>query len=667
MSDVIISLENIGRMYKLYDKPSGQLLTLLGLGRLARYREFWALRNFDLTVCRGERVGLIGRNGAGKSTLLKLICNRIEATEGRVRVNGQLQALLSIGAGFHNEFTGRENIKIALALQGLSAAEIRHREEEIIDFAEIEEFIDQPVKFYSAGMYTRLAFAVATTIDPDVLIIDEVLGAGDASFTVKCAERMRRITRESGATVLYVSHALETVVQLCDRAILIDSGRLVADNDPLSVIKLYNHRVREEEELALRSREFRLRKRDLRRIVSGSDFRPIMFSIRCSTPHPARSHIFRSAALLHRDSEVARLDFGSPMDNTDTARNRVVDAVGLMDWGRARRDKAGYFRRYEDLGGRYAHAPFVLSLPQYFTSNEVQLVLEAEIDPEGDVSVHQLVGDVFVPLGDLPPGVHRTTLDLAADDAGEAINEAGLSEASEGGEEEQGEPIGGVGPAADAAIASSLSCAVDDTAPVPQRANGTPVEIIASTAPDARHQGAPETHRGFVQSNSVYGSGELIVQSIDILNNAGESARVFEVGDSLTFRLELKAFVPVEEFVAVICIYFADTRAASQVFCPSARLGLQGFLGRTFIEVEFDPLRLGADEYIASIGLFKSCDPTTAREEPSYCVIDRAVNFKVYQPEGMAKSLGSFAHTVTWKAGRYRHVYDGASEYKILA
>ena len=222
MSDIAISIDRVARMFKRYRNPRYRVMEALGL-RLPKnaYDEFWALRDISFTVRRGERVALIGRNGAGKSTLLNIICQRLRPSSGSVTVEGRIQALMELGTGFHPDFTGRENVLSSLAYQGISGAKALALLDEVIDFAELDDFIDQPIKTYSTGMYARLAFSTATAFEPDVLIIDEVLGAGDAYFAAKCTERMHRLTLEMGATVLFVSHDMASVERLCDRAIWI--------------------------------------------------------------------------------------------------------------------------------------------------------------------------------------------------------------------------------------------------------------------------------------------------------------------------------------------------------------------------------------------------------------------------------------------------------------
>lgn len=191
--------------------------------------EFWALRDVSFSIQPGEVVGVIGRNGAGKSTLLKILSRITEPTSGKITLRGRVASLLEVGTGFHPELTGRENIFLNGAILGMSRAEIRQKFDEIVAFAEIEKFLDTPVKRYSSGMYVRLAFAVAAHLDPEILIVDEVLAVGDMQFQKKCLGKMREVSRGQGRTVLFVSHNMTAVGSLCDRSLLFESGRLKMD------------------------------------------------------------------------------------------------------------------------------------------------------------------------------------------------------------------------------------------------------------------------------------------------------------------------------------------------------------------------------------------------------------------------------------------------------
>ena len=204
----------------------------------SRFHDFDAVKDVSFEIRAGEMVGIIGPNGSGKSTLLKIIAGIYRPTAGSVRLNGTIAPLIELGAGFHSELTGRENILLNGLLLGFSKREMQQREQKIVEFADIGDFIDAPVKQYSSGMYTRLAFAVATAVDPDILVLDEILAVGDAAFQMKCFEKMQQF-RRSGKTILFVTHALQQVIDNCDRAILLQHGRIIGDGRPEAVIQTY--------------------------------------------------------------------------------------------------------------------------------------------------------------------------------------------------------------------------------------------------------------------------------------------------------------------------------------------------------------------------------------------------------------------------------------------
>lgn len=237
-SEVAISVTDLGKCFHIYDKPRDRLLQMFLRGRKQYFREFWALNGVSFNIRKGETVGIIGRNGSGKSTLLQLICGTLNPTHGNIVTNGRIAALLELGSGFNPEFSGRENVYLNAAVLGLTRAETEARFAEIEAFAEIGEFIDQPVKTYSSGMMVRLAFAVAINVEPQILIVDEALSVGDELFQRKCFARIEAI-KASGATILFVSHSGSTIVELCDRAILLDSGEKLIEGAPKHVLGKY--------------------------------------------------------------------------------------------------------------------------------------------------------------------------------------------------------------------------------------------------------------------------------------------------------------------------------------------------------------------------------------------------------------------------------------------
>ncbi len=253
-----LRIENLGKKYTIrhqQDPGYGTLRdALVGVGRslASKWRpgkypptgqtgveEFWALRELTAEIGRGDAIGIIGRNGAGKSTLLKLLSRITAPTTGRIEFFGKVASLLEVGTGFHPELSGRENIYLNGSILGMSRDEITRKFDEIVAFAEVEKFLDTPVKRYSSGMYVRLAFAVAAHLDPDILVVDEVLAVGDAAFQRKCLGKMRDVAGQEGRTVLFVSHNMQAVQSLCDKAIYLDAGRMIAFDNTKSVVSRY--------------------------------------------------------------------------------------------------------------------------------------------------------------------------------------------------------------------------------------------------------------------------------------------------------------------------------------------------------------------------------------------------------------------------------------------
>ena len=233
-----IRVENLNKIYKLYERPKDRLLEALGLSRQKRYRELYALKDVSFDVRKGETVGIIGTNGSGKSTILKIITGVLTPTSGRVVTDGRISALLELGAGFNMEYTGIENIYLNGTMMGFSEAEIDERLDSILKFADIGDFINQPVKTYSSGMFVRLAFALSINIDPEILSVDEALSVGDVFFQAKCYHKFEEF-RNAGKTILFVSHDLSSVAKYCDRVVLLNKGVKTAEGNPKEIVDLY--------------------------------------------------------------------------------------------------------------------------------------------------------------------------------------------------------------------------------------------------------------------------------------------------------------------------------------------------------------------------------------------------------------------------------------------
>ena len=237
-SEFAVRVDNLGKCYQIYERPRDRLLQMLMRGHRQYYREFWALRGVSFAVRRGETIGIIGRNGSGKSTLLQMICGTLNPTEGSIQTRGRITALLELGSGFNPEFTGEENIFMNGAVLGLSEAEMHACFDDIVDFADIGDFIRQPVKTYSSGMAVRLAFAVQAMVGPDILVVDEALAVGDAKFQAKCFDRLNQL-KQRGTSILLVTHSGEQIVTHCSQAILLDNGMMVEKGEPKQVVNRY--------------------------------------------------------------------------------------------------------------------------------------------------------------------------------------------------------------------------------------------------------------------------------------------------------------------------------------------------------------------------------------------------------------------------------------------
>jgi lipopolysaccharide transport system ATP-binding protein len=275
VAEVAIEIEALGKRYDLFHQNTGAYLTLRdqitdslrALKRqvlsfqkstaLVQHEDFWALRDVSLKIYEGEVVGIIGRNGAGKSTLLKILSRITEPSTGRLEITGRVSSLLEVGTGFHGELTGRENIFLNGAILGMGRAEIKRKFDEIVAFGEIENFLDTPVKRFSSGMYVRLAFSVSAHLEPDILIIDEVLAVGDAAFQKKCLEKMKEVSSLEGRTILFVSHNMSLIQSLCQRAIWLDSGQLMDQGQTHPVVQNYLQSVFDQQETSLAERHDR--------------------------------------------------------------------------------------------------------------------------------------------------------------------------------------------------------------------------------------------------------------------------------------------------------------------------------------------------------------------------------------------------------------------------
>lgn len=359
MSDPAIKLHDVSKKYRLYAKPHYRVLDVFGLLRRSAgaYTEHVALAEVNLTIQRGEKVAIIGRNGAGKSTLLKLITRVTEPTSGHVELVGKTHALLQIGTGFHPEFTGRQNVLGYLAHQGITGKEAERRLREIVDFAELEEYIEQPVKTYSTGMAARLMFATSTSISPDILVLDEVLGVGDAYFARKSYERIRELCEGHGTTVLLVSHDVYSAAKLCERMIWIDRGRILMDASSGTVVIAYEDSIREQEE-----RRLRKKKLDSLRATRGEGaaaVKHLLLEVRSQSNRPQPVPVYFSRISLQIDGQrIDSLPLGSEATGPETGSHLQLEAScwgNPVFWqGRQTRPMNNYGSSFHKVEGVFA-------------------------------------------------------------------------------------------------------------------------------------------------------------------------------------------------------------------------------------------------------------------------------------------------------------------------
>ena len=570
MTDTAIKINDLGKMYKLYRHPADKVLDAFGINhwlfwRKQYYQEFWALRGLNLELKKGERLGIIGRNGAGKSTLLKIITGNVAATEGMVEVNGRVQALMELGTGFHPEFTGRKNIRASLAYQGLTPVEIQVKEEAIIDFSELDEFIDQPIKTYSAGMYARLAFTVATAVEPEILIIDEVLGAGDAYFAGKCVERMKKLTEESGATVLFVSHDLSSVQALCERVIWVDQGLIRFDDSPLSTIKQYSATIRKQEEARLKARDLKISKKQALLLSnSNENHEKLLFRfVMNNSKNPVIGHKIRSISLMFESEIVGSIQVGSPMDNNPQQMHYILDSPKLMDWGISEKDQTGYFRSYQNCQGKYAHAPFELSVLKSYLVSDHEFCLEVEADCESD----ELTIEVFIAsrnqyheIGRLISKRRKHKFIFSSNILNKTLSKNKLK----------------------------IQSSVDN-----------------------------------------YGSQEALITNVKILNAQDQETKTLFSLESFRVILEYQSKIDLENAFFVFCIYLPSGTCASQWIASNNKLLTDKPIGRNGeIEFSGESLYLGKGSYVASAAIFKHFS-SNGLEPESYHLLDRCIHFQV--------------------------------------
>ena len=640
-----ISLRGVGKSYRRFTSPFWQAVALLGGPVPAkRFDVFWALDDISFDVRQGERVGLIGRNGAGKSTLLRIIAGQLAPTCGDVRVNGAVQALMELGTGFHPEFNALQNIRTALALNGFGGREMAAKLDDVIEFIELDDFLERPLREYSAGMYARLAFAVATTVKPSVLIIDEILGAGDAYFIGKCMQRIRDLA-SGGATILFVSHDLGSVQMMCERAVWLHRGRVCADGRSLDIGKRYQAHIREEEEVRLRARTMSLSRRQSSAIANP----------RNSEASVLYRLIGPGGAAPRQPCHISEIGYGATgqrigsiqLGGSDTeGEARLLVDPGKLNWSKATIFAKQRCRAFAEYGGIYRHAPFVIDWPAGLSGRRW---LEIALAPSSSQPIHvdEYCPDqqIYRTLAVIPPDPSQQWRTVRVD----------LSEPAETPETHAIAPEVRAIPTTPAS-SSPLSEPAPETKteaaakPAPEHnRESNPVDAAAAPAPAIQHETASRWFN--LDGTERYGSGEIVITEFAVYDAAGEQRHTVVSGEPATASLSYYAAQPVIDPVAVVAVYMPDGTCAMQLVSRRDDVEFGRIFGHGSFSVHLEPLLLGPGDYVVSVALFKDIDLRSGAEPPAYDLHDRAYLLRVLPPDGIRCAIGVVNQRGLWRTG----------------
>ena len=584
MSDLALRLEQLGKMYKIFPSRTANLLDALGMPGATRYHEFWALRGINLELPHGSRLGIVGRNGAGKSTLLKMITGNVAPTEGTIEVNGQVQALIEAGAGFHPEFTGEENIRASLTLQGVSPDGMKDLIAEIADFTELGDFLAQPFRTYSAGMQARLAFATATAIEPEILIVDEMLSAGDAYFSAKAGERMRNLV-DSGASLLLVSHSLDHITLFCEEAIWVDRGRIVERGPSLEVVKSYQQftRLLDERRIQARNRKAATGRFASHQLENYEDQLLARVTPRGETPID-----IRSVTLLQNGDHHETVHVGEAQD-----ANTSLDAYVLLDGETWSPPIAGDDFRARAVAPRTAG---VVVFNVYSLGNELSYGLELSYRGDEGAVVELLHDGRAVATTELAPAPDWREVRVTADTARVAAYHVGAEL---------------VGP----------------------RPSVLP-ESFAGVSEKGRSR----------ELRRWPGEGTFTISRVRMLDAVGEERTVFERGSTLVIEVTLGARESGEFPLTLgISLYRTDGLLVSNHAGPAATPRVES--GSEIVaSMTLTDLNLADGRYTFSIAAFRELDP--AGGSKVYDLFDRSFEFEVFG-NGPFEN-GVFTHPTDW-------------------
>jgi len=652
MSDQIaIRFQDVGKMYKIFPTRLDNFLDALGLARLMPWRrieprEFWALRDINLELKKGRRLGIIGRNGAGKSTLLKLIAGNLIPTEGRIQVNGQVQALLEAGAGFHPEFTGMENIRAALVYQGYTSKEMESVIQDIVEFTELGQFLNQPLKTYSSGMAARLIFATATALKPDILIVDEILGAGDAYFSSKSAARMKSLVEDTGASVLLVSHSMGDILRYCEECFWMERGRIVKQGSSLEVIKAYEEyiHVLEDRRLKAKNRKRQSANYSVIQLDLYSDAMLLVFQLQGEMGACCE---ISEITLLENGQVEETLRVGDVQDN-NWSQASVLYLDG-SNWSKPQRTTEGWCRRLKiqpnNPGGVQGTAAFFTYL--LFDDSDYALRVRYRCDDSARVSLmisrnSVVVQDqVILPASgskwiewDLPMVLKPKTAlppqeEMVGVDSSLAI-----------------EPKTALPPEENRIKADSSMSLEPKTALPPQKEMVGVASFLPLDGGKIEKGLSHESEISRPNRRSITrwpSEGSLTIEKALMLGVDGEEHVVFKVGSTLTLSMLISAHRSGHfSLVPAATLFRLDGIFVSNLVGPMMPLDLRDGESKE-IRLTLSPLNLGDGNYVFSVSIFEEIVGDSSR----YDLIDRSYEFQVIGNDSLLASA-IFQHPATW-------------------
>ncbi len=523
MSEIAVSAIGVTKSFRLFRSPAQRIAGLLGLlpeGRAARHE---ALRGINLEVERGERVAIIGRNGAGKSTLLKILCRAIRPTSGEVRVEGSIHALLHLGAGFHPDFSGRQNALSYLANFGIVGREAANLATRAIEFAEVEHYADQPMRTYSSGMAARLMFGISTVVVPDILILDEVLGVGDSYFARKSFDRIREMSRSKGTTTLLVSHDVYSAARFATRVIWLDRGQVMKDGGGGEVVRAYEESVRLQEEERLRARAL------VGAVPLSPDHERALVEIRTADGRPPSSALWLEELRLN----YATSGFEGAALETNATRGLPGVVVDDSAWSPRPETVHGHrVRTFRNHTTPFYSGAIAIDARREVSIDSISCTFGVEQSAELEVRVLRPGRPVLLARAVLAPGWHAQTVALAPEET------------------------------------------------VPAREGG---------------------------QGPVFGTGNVVVETVRILNRLGEETRVLETGRPATFEFDLRIAEPGfdESIQAALSFYQEDAALAVRVFEPDIRVSA-GSGRQATLSLRLPSLALGGGIYALGLQLVRA-------------------------------------------------------------